>query len=128
MTTDAERLERAGWIVEAALDRKAERLVALDVRKLTSYADTFVLATGTSDRHVRSIADGIAEAARIHGDVRLGTEGYDEARWILIDLGDVIVHVFRAEVREEYDLERLWSDAPVIDLGEASPAASLRGS
>lgn len=128
MITDAERLDRAGWVAEAALDKKAERLIALDVRELTSYADTFVLATGTSDRHVRSIADGIAEAARAHEDERLGTEGYDEARWILIDLGDVIVHVFRAEVREEYDLERLWSDAPVIDVAEASPAASLRGS
>jgi ribosome-associated protein len=128
MITDAERLARAGWVAEAALDKKAERLIALDVRKLTSYADTFVLATGTSDRHVRSIADGIAEAARAHEDERLGTEGYDEARWILIDLGDVIVHVFRAEVREEYDLERLWSDAPVIDVAEASPAVSLRGS
>jgi len=124
MTTDAERLARVGWIAAAALDRRAERLIALDVRELTSYADAFVLASGTSDRHVRSIADGIAEAARARGDKPLGTEGYDEGRWILIDLGDVIVHVFRAEVREEYDLERLWNDAAAIDLEGTSAAAS----
>ena len=122
MTADGDRLARAGWIGQAALDRKAERLIALDVRELTSYADTFILATGTSDRHVRSIADAIVEAASARGEKPLGTEGYDEARWVLIDLADVIVHVFRAEVREEYDLERLWNDAAEIQLEGASAA------
>lgn len=99
------------------MDKKAEQLVALDVHELTSYADTLVIAGGTSDRHARSIADGVVEAARAHGEKALGVEGYDEGRWVLIDLGDVIVHVFQAEVRQEYDLERLWNDAIPLDVG-----------
>ena len=123
MAERAEQLERAGWIIEAAQDKKAVELVALDVRDLTSYADTFVLATGTSDRHARSIADSIREAASLHGEKPLGVEGYEEARWVLIDLGDVIVHVFQPDVRESYDLERLWSDASSLDL----PALAAAG-
>ena len=121
--TDAAQRERAALIAEAALDKKAEHLVALDVRDVTSYADTFILATGNSDRHARSIADAIREAVAAHGEKPLGVEGYDEGRWVLIDLGDVIVHVFRSDVREEYDLERLWSDAPPIPLDGTAAAA-----
>lgn len=107
---------RARQLAEAALEKKALRVVALDVRALTSFADTFLLATGTSDRHVRSVADGILAANRAQGGGRMGVEGYDEARWILLDLGDVIVHVFQAEAREHYDLDRLWGDAKALDL------------
>ena len=129
MATQAERIARANRVAEAALDRKAADLVALDVSGLTSYADTFIIATATSDRHARAIADSIREAETASGAKPLGVEGYDEARWVLIDLGDVIVHVFQAEVREVYDLERLWSDAPPIALSElSSPSeASPRG-
>jgi len=123
MATKAERLERASWVAEAALDRKAADLIALDVSDLTSYADTFVLATGTSDRHARAIADAIREASTVRGEKPLGVEGYEEGRWVLIDLGDVIVHVFRADVRAAYDLERLWSDAQSIDLSAQAASA-----
>lgn len=123
MTRDADQLQQAGWVAEAALDRKAEKVVVLDVRKLTSYTDTFVIATGRSDRHARSIADAIEEAAVARGQKPLGIEGYEEGRWVLIDLGDVIVHVFQPEVRETYDFERLWSDAPSLDL----PALAATG-
>ena len=119
MTSDEQRanaMERANWVAEAALDRKALDVVALDVGALTSYADAFLLATGTSDRHTRAITDAIREAGVRRGEKPLGVEGYDEGRWVLIDLGDVIVHVFLAEVREEYSLERLWSDARSIEL------------
>jgi len=112
--SDTERTALVQAIVDAAEALKAEDLVALDVRALTSYTDTFVLATGTSDRHARSIADAIREAASSRGEKPLGVEGYDEGRWVLIDLGDVIVHVFQEDVRREYDLERLWSDAPPV--------------
>ena len=122
MATRAERLARANRVAEAALDRKAVHLVALDVSELTSYADTFVIATATSDRHARAIADAIREAEITGGSQPLGIEGYDEARWVLIDLGDVIVHVFLADVREAYDLERLWSDAQAIALPQAASA------
>jgi ribosome-associated protein len=123
MATKAERLERANWVVEAALDRKALQLVALDVSDLTSYADTLVLATATSDRHARAIADSIQEASAARGERPLGVEGYEEARWVLIDLGDVIVHVFQAEVRAAYDLERLWSDAPPLAVSALAATA-----
>lgn len=129
MATKQERIARANRVAEAALDRKALDLVALDVSALTSYADTFVIATATSDRHARAIADSIREAESAAGGKPLGVEGYEEARWVLIDLGDVIVHVFQEEVRSAYDLERLWSDASPIALAElpAPSEASPRG-
>jgi ribosome-associated protein len=122
MATKEERLARANRVAEAALDRKALDLVALDVSELTSYADTFIIATATSDRHARAIADSIRAAEAAGGSKPLGVEGYDEARWVLIDLGDVIVHVFLAEVRAVYDLERLWSDAQSLALSAAATA------
>ena len=114
--TDESRIERARYIAEAALGMKAERLVALDVRAVTSYADTLILATGNSDRHARSIADAIKAAVTARGENPIGVEGHEEGRWVLIDLGDIIVHIFLADVREEYDLERLWSDAPPLEI------------
>jgi ribosome-associated protein len=117
--TRNEHLPKIEAIVAAALDRKAEDIVALDVRQLTSYTDAFVIATASSDRRARAITDSITATARERGDSALGVEGYDEGRWVLIDLGDVIVHVFQEEVRDIYDLERLWSDAPVLDVAGA---------
>jgi len=122
--TDRAQRARANLIANAALSKKAEQLVALDVRALTSYADTLLLATGNSDRHARSIADAVAGAVAARGEKPLGIEGYDEGRWVLIDLGDVIVHVFRPDVRAEYDLERLWSDAPRLEIEEAVAASA----
>ncbi len=109
-----DRLQKAKIIVEAALDKKAEDVLALDVRELVSFADTFVIATGSSDRHVRSIVDGIEEALRAHGEKPLGIEGEDEGHWVLIDCDDAIVHVFLRDVRQHYDLERLWGEAPKL--------------
>ena len=108
--------EKAQVVAEASLERAAEQVVALDVRKAVSFADVFVICTGRSDRQVRSIADAIEEAVARRGERPLGIEGYDEGRWVLVDLADVIVHVFQHEVRRRYDLERLWSDAPKLDL------------
>jgi ribosome-associated protein len=108
--------KKALRIVEAALDLKAERPVVLDMRKLTAYADTFIVLSGRSDRQVRSIADAIVSALKSDGDQPLGVEGLDDGNWVLIDCNDAIVHVFDPETREQYDLERLWRDAPRIDL------------
>lgn len=113
--------DKTRWIVDAALDVKAEDVVALDVAELSSFADVFVVCTGRSDRQVRAIADSIEKAAKQAGEPPLGIEGYAEGRWVLIDLDDVIVHVFTPETREHYDIERLWSDAP--RLAVAAPAA-----
>ena len=117
---EVDRVARAETIAEAALDKKALELVALDVHVVTTVADTFIIVTGTSDRHARAIADSIIDRVRAQGEKPLGVEGYQEARWVLIDLGDVIVHVFQPEARETYDLERLWSDAPALQLGAAA--------
>jgi ribosome-associated protein len=108
--------EKAQVVAEASLERAAEDLVALDVRKAVSFADVFVICTGRSDRQVRAIADAIEEAVVKRGERPLGIEGYEEGRWVLMDLADVIVHVFQHELRRHYDLERLWSDAPKLDL------------
>jgi len=110
-------VKRARRIAAAAVEKKAEELTALDVREVASFADTLLFATGTSDRHVRTITDAILELAKAEGERPLGVEGYDDGRWVLIDLTDVIVHVFQRDVREHYDLERLWSDAEPLDLG-----------
>jgi len=108
--------EKAAAIVMAALERKAEKPVALDVANVTSFCDAFVILTGRSDRQVRAIADGIVQAMKHAGDAPLGVEGLDEARWVLIDCNDVICHVFIEEARNLYDLERLWADATPIKL------------
>ncbi len=110
------RSTKARCIVEAALERGAEKPLVLDIAELTSFADTFVLLSGRSDRQVRAIADGVMEALSELDEAPLGIEGTEEGRWVLIDCNDVIVHVFGPEMRDLYALERLWSDAPVVDL------------
>lgn len=110
--------EHARRLAEAALDRNAENVVALAVGALTSFADAFVIATAGSDRQARAVADAVVEKAKDAGQAVLGVEGYEDGRWILIDAGDVIVHVFVREAREHYDLDRLWADAERIALPE----------
>jgi ribosome-associated protein len=105
----------------ALVDRKATDVLALDMRKVTIVADYFVLATGNSRLHVQSLADAVAERLKAAGRPTLRREGYGEARWICIDYGDVVVHLFQAEVRRYFDLERLWSDAPRMDLSSSPP-------
>ena len=128
--TVVEPKQKARWIVEAALDRKAERPLVLDMAKLIFYADTFVLLTGRSDRQVRAIAEGILEVLRARGEAPLAVEGMADGYWVLIDCNDAIVHIFDPEARAKFDLERLWQDAPRIDLGiegvESNPAPEHR--
>jgi ribosome-associated protein len=120
------RIAKAEAIAGAAIDLKAQDIVVLDVRNVLSFADTLILATGTSDRHTRAIADAIEARMLSLGERPLGSEGYDEGRWVLIDLTDVIVHVFLREVREFYDLERLWSEAPVLTLAGVDAQTATR--
>lgn len=109
-------LEKARIATQAALERKALDPVLLDVADLVSFADIFVLVSARSDRQVRAIADAIEQAMKQHGERPLGIEGLEDGRWVLMDLADVIVHVFQEETRAHYDLERLWSDAPRLEL------------
>lgn len=94
------------------LEKLAENVVLLDVRKLSSYADFLVLMTATSDRHAESLARSVDDELRRLGERPIGVEGERGGNWVLIDTGDVVVHVFLEETREFYDLDGLWADAP----------------
>lgn len=96
-------------IVLHALDElKAKNVASLDVKELTSIADNMVIASGTSTRHVKALADNVIEQAKDNGFRPIGVEGTEGADWVLVDLGDVIVHIMQQSTREYYDLERLW--------------------
>ena len=96
-------------LVDSVLDDlKAEAIVRLDVRHLTSVTDLMVIATGRSNRHVRAVAETLLEQSKARGLTPLGVEGLDGGEWVLIDLADVVVHVMLPKVREFYDLEKLW--------------------
>ncbi len=99
-------------IAHAALDKKAEDVTVLDVRGLTSYADYFVVMTADSDRQAGAIADHVEQTMKAKGVSKVGVEGYESGRWILVDYGDVVAHVMNRESRGFYDLEGLWADAP----------------
>jgi ribosome-associated protein len=104
------------WVdiaAEAAADKKGERTVILDVHEVFSITDAFLITSASNDRHVRALADAITEAIRkADGPALLHSEGYNESRWVLLDYGTFIVHVFSNEAREYYDLEHLWNSVP----------------
>jgi len=104
-------------VANAAGDKKAHDLLILDIRGLSVIADYFVLCNGQSNTQVQAIAEAVRQKMAQSGVPVKGVEGYDEAKWILLDFGDIIVHVFRQEEREFYNLERLWGDAPQVNLG-----------
>ncbi len=110
--------QRALACAKYALERKAYDLVVLEVGALTSVADYFLLCTGRSDTQVQAIAQRIEEGLRAEGARPLSVEGYRNAHWVVLDYGDVLVHVFYEPVRAFYDLERLWSRAPHPALPE----------
>src|SRR6266581_1910515 len=100
---------------ELADNRKAEDIVVLDVRELSSVTDYFVVASGTSEPHLRAIMDEITDKLRADHDLRpRAVDGTLQTAWVVLDFFDVIVHVMRADVREHYDLEGLWGDAPRV--------------
>jgi len=100
-------------------EKKAEDIIAIDVAELLVVTDYFVICTGRNDRQVRTIADEVEEQMRIQGGVKpIGREGVAEGRWLLLDFGDVVVHIFQSDEREFYRLEKLWGDAPRVPLPE----------
>ena len=105
--------EKTSICTEAAIDKKAYNLVVLDLREHSSVTDYFLICSAGSTRQVKSIAEAVDEQLGKKKVQPLGVEGLPEARWVLMDYGDLVVHVFHHETREIYDLERLWGGAPV---------------
>jgi ribosome-associated protein len=109
-------LSLAKSVVEFALNKKAEDVVVLDMRKVANFCDYFVISTGNSDRQTRAIADGIIEGLEKKGQKARRQQGLNDGRWVIVDLGDVVAHVFEREMREFYGLEYLWQEAKRIEL------------
>lgn len=104
-------------------NKKAEDILVLDLRRISSITDYFVIASGTSEPHLRAIADEILDKLRKEHDLRPKTvDGTVTAGWLVLDLFDVIVHIMRREARERYDLETLWGDAPRVKARRQAPA------
>ena len=102
-------------VVDALDDVKANDIVRLDVRDMTTVTDYMVVASGTSNRHVKALVDNVADKARKAGHRPIGIEGEDGGEWVLLDLQDTLVHVMLPKVREFYNLEKLWSISPTGD-------------
>jgi ribosome-associated protein len=111
---DPEALALARRIVDLAEDKKASDIVLLEIGRLTAMADYFVICSGSSERQLGAIVDGIAEGLREEGIKPIGREGASTAHWLLIDFGSVIVHVMAQPERVFYQLERLWAEAPLL--------------
>ena len=109
-------VELAVAAARAASDRKAQEIIALDVSDQLVLTDVFLIASGTNERQVGAIVDAVEEALFHLGAKPVRREGKEQARWVLIDFGDVVVHVQHAEDRVYYALERLWKDCPLIEL------------
>lgn len=116
MSATPDAIELARTAARAAAERKAEQIIAIDVSERLALTDVFLIVSGANDRQVRSIVDAVDEAMLKAGAKRKMREGFDEARWVLIDYGDIVVHVQQTEDREFYSLERLWRDCPLIGL------------
>jgi ribosome-associated protein len=106
------------WIQNVLEDAKTQNIAVLDVRKISDFTDYMVIATGTSNRHVQSSADKVVETLRGHGVRPVGIEGKQLGDWVLIDVGDVVVHLMREQTRDFYNLEKLWSDAKRVEPGK----------
>ena len=111
--------ESLSLALDAIEDLKAHRLVVLDLRGLTDATDFFVIASGTSDAHVRGIADSVLDKLNRRGHRAHHVEGLPGGRWVLLDFVDFVVHLFHPETRSFYQLERLWSDAPELLIGSS---------
>ncbi len=119
MTATDRAVELAVAAAEAAAEKLAEEIIALDVSEQLVITDAFVLASADSDRQVRAVVDAIEDRLRELGAKPVRREGLKEARWVLLDFNDLVVHVQHADDRQFYALERLWKDCPVIDLPDS---------
>ncbi|NNM86814.1 MAG: ribosome silencing factor [Phycisphaerales bacterium] len=120
--TEIEPQLLAAMLARRASDTRCNNIVVLDLRGRSPVTEFFVLATGTSNRQIRTVCDEVADLGRRHGYAPWRTSGYELAKWILVDFVSVVVHVFDAESRDFYDLEMLWGDCPRVDWASLAPA------
>jgi ribosome-associated protein len=104
---------------KAADDKRAEDIVVLDMKGVSMIADYFLICHGNSDKQVQAIARELKDTAEENGYTVKRLEGFDQARWVLVDLGDIVAHVFHKEERGYYNLERLWGDASFVEVSES---------
>ncbi len=114
-------LDLAARSADLMLDKKAQGVIVMDLRGLTSVTDFFVLGTGESDVQVKAIVDHLNETLEVERTKPFHIEGYDKLSWVLIDYIDVVAHVFLPETRDYYRLELLWADAKISELAESGP-------
>jgi ribosome-associated protein len=124
--TVADSIELAKIAARVAADNKGQDILVLDLSKQTSVFDCFVIATGTSRRQMHAISEEIDRELKSRGERRLSISGYDDSRWIALDYGGIVVHLFDEECRKFYDLEGLWADSRRIDLTEALRGTNAR--
>ncbi len=118
-TVTTEQLKQ--WVITALEDLKAQDIQILDVRGMTSITDLMIVASGTSDRHIKALADNVVEAVKKHDVQPIGVEGESSREWVLVDLGDIILHVMHPQTRAFYNLEKLWT------VGEERAMAERNG-
>jgi len=110
------RLKRMQELIYKALvDAKAQDIAMLDVSKIADFTDTMIVVSGTSTRHVQSVADKVIDSLREHGVRTIGVEGKKIGEWVLVDFGEVVVHVMHPQTRDFYNLEKLWSDGKRVE-------------
>ncbi len=119
-------LAKAFLSVQAAANKKAESIKLLDLRDLSSFTDYFLICSGQSDRQVQAIADSIVIELKEEGYYPVSVEGYREGRWIIVDFGDMVVHVFMDALRDYYDLEALWAEAKRVPIPQELYITSIQ--
>jgi ribosome-associated protein len=120
LTATAQTLDAARRAAAVLIDNKAEDVMMLDLRPVTDMADFFIIASGTSDTHVRSTAGHVVEELKRDGLEVHSIEGLEQGRWVLLDYIDFVVHVFHPTLRSFYQLERLWGDAPSVPVRQTA--------
>lgn len=114
--SDSPTERKALRCARAAIDKRAEQVKILDLSEISSFTEYFVICSGTSDRQVQAIADSIKSELSLEGYKLYSTEGYSEGRWVLMDFGDIVVHIFLDALRDYYDIESLWGEAPRVKI------------
>ena len=124
--SDVNSLELLKDLAQALYDKKGANILALDVRGISTMTDYFLIAEGNVERHVKALADAVQKTLKKHGERPAFVEGVQTSEWIVIDCWGVVVHLFVPRLRQRYQLERLWTDAKLVDLGLDESVGAVR--